>query len=179
MDEAQPPADDGAPRDPLRAARERVVREHMDSEERGDFDATVATFGRPRYEVTPTGEAFDGAATVRAFLAETGAAFPGFRFELHAMHHADDAVIVEATFHGTHRGAWRGLPATGRAVAYRMANVFVFEGDRLVCERLHFDRLAILQQLGIARDPTTMSGRIGVFFNHPLTTLRAFLGRVT
>ncbi len=51
---------------------------------------------------------------MRAFLAETGAAFPGFRIELHAMHHADDAVIVEATFRGTHRGAWRGLPATGR-----------------------------------------------------------------
>lgn len=153
------------------------MREHMASEERGDFDATVATFERPRYEVTPTGEAFDGAAAVHAFLAETGTAFPGFRFELHAMHHADEAVIVETTFRGTHRGTWRGLPPTGRSVAYRMANVFVFEEDRLVCERLHFDRLAILQQLGIARDPTTPSGRLGVFLNHPITTLRAFLRR--
>ena len=167
------------PTSALRAARERVVREHIASEERGDFDATVATFHRPRYEVTPTGETFDGAAAVRAFLDESGRAFPGFTFETHAMHHADDAVIVETTFHGTHRGPWRGLPATGREVAYRMANVFVFEDDRLVCERLHFDRLTILQQLGIARDPTTLAGRVGVFFNHPITTLRAFLGALT
>lgn len=39
---------------------------------------------------------------------------------LHVLHHADDAMLVEIDFVGTQEGAWRGLPATGRLVRYRM-----------------------------------------------------------
>jgi steroid delta-isomerase-like uncharacterized protein len=147
----------------------------MRSEGAKDFTATVATFSRPRYEVVATGEEHDGARAVSDFLAESGRAFPDFRFENTTLHHADDAVVVEVDFVGTHLGAWRGLPATGRAVRYRMCNVFVFEEDRLVCERLHFDLLTILRQIGIARDPTSLAGRVATFANHPITVGRALL----
>ena len=54
----------------LRQRREAIVREHMESENRHDFDATIATFAHPRYEMIPTGEVYDGeercAATTRA-----------------------------------------------------------------------------------------------------------------
>jgi hypothetical protein len=40
----------------LRARREAVVREHMQSENVHDFDTTIATFGHPRYELV----VFDG-----------------------------------------------------------------------------------------------------------------------
>ena len=52
----------------LAAARTEVVREHMDSENRGDFDATLATFSHPRYELIGTGEVFDGADEVRGYF---------------------------------------------------------------------------------------------------------------
>jgi steroid delta-isomerase-like uncharacterized protein len=159
----------------LRNRREGIVREHMESEARKDFAATLRTFTRPRYEVVATGETHDGAQAVTAFLEESGTAFPDFRFETLHLHHADDAVIVEVVFHGTHEGAWRGLPPTGRRVSYTMCNVFVFEDDRLVCERLHFDLMTILRQVGIARDPTTLSGRVATFANHPLVVGRAFV----
>jgi predicted ester cyclase len=162
------------PDDKTRAAREAIVREHMASEERGDFAATVKTFHRPRYEVAPTLETHDGEEAVRAFLEETGVAFPGFRFSETVVHHADDAIIVETTFEGRHDGMWRGLPPTGRDVSYRMSNTFVFEGDKLVCERLYFDILTILRQIGIARDPTSLGGRITTFANHPVAVSRAF-----
>jgi hypothetical protein len=44
----------------LRERREAVVREHMESENRHEFDATMATFGHPRYEIVPTGDVYDG-----------------------------------------------------------------------------------------------------------------------
>jgi steroid delta-isomerase-like uncharacterized protein len=160
--------------DSLRKRREAVVLEHMAAEERKDFDATVATFARPRYEVIATGEVHDGAGDVGAFLRESGLAFPDFRFETHAVRHLDDAVFVEVDFIGTHEGGWRGLPATGRRVRYRMGNVFEFEGDGLVTERLYFDLLTILRQLGIARDPTSLAGRLTTFANHPITIASAF-----
>ena len=166
---------DHRPPDDRRAKREAVVREHVDSENRHDFVATVATFDKPRYEVMPTGESHDGPTSVEAFLNETYAAFPDMTLITHAMHHTDAGVIVEAEFTGTHRGAWRGLPATGRRVSYRMCNVFLFEEDRLVTERLYFDMVGILRQLGIASDPTSLRGRLEVAITHPITIAKAFL----
>jgi hypothetical protein len=44
----------------LRERREALVREHMESENRHDFDATLATFQHPRYELIATGDVYDG-----------------------------------------------------------------------------------------------------------------------
>jgi steroid delta-isomerase-like uncharacterized protein len=159
----------------LRARREAVVREHMDSENRHEFDATMATFGHPRYEIVPTGDVYDGEEEVARYFAETRAAFPDQRNELIAMHHADDSVIVEFDLLGTHLGNYRGLPATGRAFRCRMIAVFEFADDRIVCERPYFDSATILRQLGIAHDPLSLAGRVATVLNHPVTIGRALL----
>jgi steroid delta-isomerase-like uncharacterized protein len=159
----------------LMEKRAAVVRAHVDSENRHAYGETVKTFAHPRYEVVATGDVYEGDAAVEGFLRESGVAFPDFRIEERALHHADDAVICEVEFVGTHLGAWRGLPPTGRTIRYRMCNVFVFEGDRLVCERLYFDLMTVLRQVGIARDPTTLGGRIATVLNHPLVTAGAAL----
>jgi predicted ester cyclase len=104
----------------LRARREAVVREHMASENAYDFDTTIATFGHPRYELVATGDVYDGEDAVRAYFAESRRAFPDQRNELVALHHADDAVIVEFDVLGTHLGPLRALPPTGRAFRCRM-----------------------------------------------------------
>jgi hypothetical protein len=91
----------------LRARREAVVREHMESENAHDFDTTIATFGHPRYELVATGDVYDGEDAVRGYFAETRRAFPDQRNELVALHHADDAVIVEFDVLGTHLGPLR------------------------------------------------------------------------
>jgi steroid delta-isomerase-like uncharacterized protein len=131
----------------LRARREALVREHMESENRHDFDATIATFAHPRYELIATGETFDGEAQVREYFAQSRTAFPDQRNELIALHHADDAVIVEFYLLGTHRGRLRELEPTGREIRARMVSLFLFEDDRLVCERAYFDQATILAQL--------------------------------
>ncbi len=150
------------------------MREHMASEDEHRFEDTLKTFSHPRYEVVPTGEVIDGEDALRAFYDESHRAFPDFHFENTNLRHLDDAVVVETDFVGTHRGPWRGLPATGRSVRYRMCNIFEFQGEDLVCERLHFDLLTVLKQIGIARDPTTLAGRLMTFMNHPLVVTGAF-----
>jgi steroid delta-isomerase-like uncharacterized protein len=153
----------------LRARREAIVREHMESENAYDFDTTIATFGHPRYELVATGDVYDGEEAVRGYFAETRRAFPDQRNELVALHHADDAVIVEFDLLGTHDGSFRGLPPTGRSFRCRMVAIFEFEDEGLVCERVYFDSATILRQLGIAHDPLTLRGRVATLFNHPLT----------
>jgi steroid delta-isomerase-like uncharacterized protein len=153
----------------VRRKRDKIVREHMESENVHDFDTTLDTFGHPRYELIPNGEIIDGPKAVMHYYRETRAAFPDQRNEVIALHHADDAVIVEFTLRGTHRGAYRGLPATGKAFSCQMTAFFLFEGESLVCERVYFDSATILRQLGIAHDPLTLKGRLATVVNHPVT----------
>ena len=135
----------------LRDRREAVVLEHMDSENRHEYDATIATFGHPRYEIVPTGDVYDGEEEVRRYFAESRAAFPDQRNELVKLHHADDAVIVEFDLLGTHQGELRGIPPTGKAFTCRTLAIFEFEPgtEAIVCERVYFDVLTIMAQLGV------------------------------
>jgi steroid delta-isomerase-like uncharacterized protein len=157
----------------VRGKREATVREHMESENRHDFDTTMGTFHHPRYEIIATGDVHDGEGEVARYFEETRAAFPDQRNELIALHHADDAVVAEFDLKGTHLGSFRGLPATGRDFTCRMVALFLFEEDRLVGERVYFDSATILRQLGIAHDPLTLWGRLATVANHPLTIGRA------
>jgi steroid delta-isomerase-like uncharacterized protein len=133
----------------LRETRERIVREHMESENRHEFDVTMGTFAHPRYEIVPTGEVYDGAEEVDRYYSESRAAFPDQRNELIAMYHADDAVLVEFWLKGTHEGEFRGIPPTHKAFTCRCLAIFAFEGEGLVCERVYFDTATILRQLGL------------------------------
>jgi steroid delta-isomerase-like uncharacterized protein len=159
-----------------RDRREAIVREHMTSENEHRFEDTLATFTHPRYELVATGQVFDGADEVRRYYATSRAAFPDQRNEVHAIHHADDAVIVEFDLLGTNTGELNGRPPTGRAFRTRMAAVFTFDPDRsdgdpdrsdgdpggsdgdpdrsdgnngggIVCERVYYDTNSILRQL--------------------------------
>ena len=163
----------------LRDRREAIVREHMESENRHEFDVTLGTFGHPRYEIIATGDVYDGPDEVMRYFAETRTAFPDQRNELIALHHADDAVIAEFNLLGTHLGSLRGLPPTGRPFTCRMLAIFEFEseGDGIVCERVYFDTATIQRQLGIAHDPLTLRGRLATLVNHSVTIGGAFLRR--
>ena len=125
------------------------MREHMESENRREFDVTLRTFAHPRYELIATGEVYDGEEAVRSYYAASRAAFPDQRNEVRTLHHADNAVVVEFDLMGTHRGPLRGIPPSGREFTCRMVALFRFEGDRIVCERVYFDSATILGQLGI------------------------------
>lgn len=131
----------------LRQRREATVHRHIDAENRGDIDAMIASFHRPRYDVVPMGAVSEGEAAVRELVSGLVSAFGDFSFQPSAMHHAERAVIVEARMTGTHRAAWAGLPPKGGRMDLRVACVFDFEDDRLVNETVYFDFAALQRQL--------------------------------
>lgn len=161
----------------LRAKRDATCLGHMASENAHAFDDAIGFFAHPRYEIVPTGEVYDG-VEVHTLMRENDVAFPDFHFEVERMHHADDAVVVEGTFRGTHEGTWRGLPATGRKVEFPMLVVFRFEGEAMLGERIFFDLGTALRQLGVARDINSTTGRIATVVNHPVTIGRALVRKV-
>ncbi len=60
----------------MREKREAIVVEHMESENRHEFDVTMQTFDHPRYELIATGDVHDGEREVAAYFEETRTAFP-------------------------------------------------------------------------------------------------------
>ena len=138
-----------APTAASRKKREEIVREHMESENRHEFDVTLGTFDHPRYEIMATGEVYDGPEEVARYFTTSRAAFPDQRNENAVFHHADDAVIVEFDLLGSHEGELRGIPPTGKSFRCRMVALFLFEngGDRITCERIYFDQATIAEQL--------------------------------
>ncbi len=157
----------------IRERRETVVREHVEAERRKDIDATIATFEHPRYEIVPTGDVHDGADAVRAMHEYLAAAFPDMQLEEGELRHCDDAVVAEGWITATHGGSFLGLPPTGRALRYRVLALFLFDEDRLVGERVYFDRLEILRGLGFASDPGTLRAGLELLVTHPLRLIRA------
>ena len=149
----------------LQQARQAVLDAHSAAETAHDLDGVIATFHHPRYEIVPTGEVFDGEEAVRGYH---GAKFAG------VPDHGEDGVAEEAWVSGTHLGTYNGLPATGRFLRLRVCGVFVFEEDRLVCERVYYDLLTVLRALGVARDPDSVAGQATMLLNHPLHLARTF-----
>lgn len=135
-------------REHLRARREQIVDAHIHAETAThDIGAALATFRHPRYEVPAFDAIADGAEAVEGLLGQLLGAFPDFWLQRIATHHADDAVIVECKFGGTHKGEWASIAPTGKPMAVQAACVFVFDEADLVCEKVYFDHGTVLRQL--------------------------------
>ncbi|QFZ17103.1 ester cyclase [Saccharothrix syringae] len=125
----------------LRALREAIVLEHLESENEHEFDTAVGAFDHPRCEIVSTGQVFDGRDEFTGYYARVRSAFPDRRSRLVELHHADDAVIVELELEGTHLGSLGGEEPTGRSVRVRTTAFFVFDGARLVGKRVYGDQV--------------------------------------
>lgn len=139
----------------LAERRLKTVRDHMALECVSDWDAVIATFEHPRYEMYGTGAVFDGEAAVRGYFAASRTPFPDQSNEIIALAHADNTVHVEFYLMGTHLGPLR-LPsgtveATGKAFKVRMAATFEFltDSDKIICERPYFDQGAVIKALDL------------------------------
>ena len=70
--------------------------------------------------------------------------------------------------------AWRGLPPTGRHLEFPLCAIFTFDAnDRMLGERIYYDRATVLRQLGVLSEPTTLGGRLGMLLLHPATVVGA------
>jgi steroid delta-isomerase-like uncharacterized protein len=157
------------------SARVALVEEHIRCENEHDLEGVLRTFGdSARYDDEPWDEHHKGRDGVRTFYGQLMRALPDLVIDVQRRHVTGDAILVEVVIRGTHLGAWRGLPATGRRIEFPLCGVYTFDaGDRLAGERIYYDRGTVLRQLGVFHEPQTMVGQIFTFATHPLTIVRA------
>ena len=139
----------------LAERRIKTVRDHMALECAHDWDAVIATFEHPRYEMYGGGAVFDGEDAVRRYFALSRTPFPDQGNEIIAIAHNGDTVLVEFWLTGTHTGPLRlgdrVVAPTGKSFRIRMAAAFEFApgGDKIICERPYFDTNAVPRALGL------------------------------
>ena len=105
----------------------------------------------------PGGVRGDGKAACVDFFGSWLGAFPDAHVEVHAVHVLGDVVVEQGTFTGTHDGVLHGplgdVPPTGRAVRIDYVQVLRFRDGKHVAFNLMFDRLLLLEQLGLLAAP--------------------------
>ena len=164
-------------RDDRIKVRLQLVEEHVRLENLHDLDGILATFGPgARYEDEPWNDHRIGHDEVHLYYKDLLGASADFQIEIKNRYTTDDAVILEVTISGTHTGAWRGLPPTGKSISFPLCGIFTFDQeDKLLGEKIYYDRATVFRQLGVFREPTTIVARFLTAINHPLTITRAFI----
>jgi steroid delta-isomerase-like uncharacterized protein len=160
-----------------RSARIAIVEQHVRMENEHNLDAVLDTFGdTARYDDEPWDQHYEGRNGVRLFYEQIMKALPDLAIDVRRRHVTDDAILLEVIIRGTHLGAWRGLPPTGRRVEFPLCGVYTFDpNNRLAGERIYYDRGTVLRQLGVFYEPQSALGQLSILATHPLTLARALL----
>ncbi len=108
----------------------------------------------------PGGVRGEGKAACVGFFEGWFAAFPDAHVEVKACHFAGDVAVEEGTFTGTQSGILHSptgdIPPTGRSVAVEYIHVLRFRNGKHVSFNLMFDRMRMLEQLGLMPAPAPM-----------------------
>jgi ketosteroid isomerase-like protein len=107
----------------------------------------------------PGGMRGEGKAACVEFFGGWLGAFPDAHVEVHGLHLVDDVAVEEGTFTGTQEGVLHGrmgdVPPTGRSVRVEYIQVLRFHDGKHVSFNLMFDRLEMLDQLGLIPAPAS------------------------
>jgi steroid delta-isomerase-like uncharacterized protein len=153
-----------------------LVEEHVRRENAHDLSGIMATFGLgAQYDDEPWGEHHTGRDAVRRYYEDLLISLPDLRIDVTHCLATEEGVALEVRISGTHLGCWRGLPATGRPIAFALCGIFSFDEEgKLAGERIYYDRASVLRQVGLYHDPQTFLGRLETLLAHPVTITRAY-----
>lgn len=103
-------------------------------------DAVFHVPGRP--------EPMKGPAGYLAIIGMMRSGFPDIQWTLEETIAEDDRVAARFMMRGTHRGAFFGVPPTGKKIEVQAMNFYRLVGGQFVEERGQPDIFGLLQQIG-------------------------------
>lgn len=122
-----------------------------------DLDGFASVLADDVVFKAPGGMRGQGKPACVEFYGAWMSAYPDAHVEVHDVHFIDDLAIEEGTFSGTHNGVLHtptgDIPPTGRAVSVEYIQVLRFRDGKHVSFNLAFDRLQMLEQLGLVPAP--------------------------
>ncbi len=136
----------------LERARERRIDQHLDAENRHSMELVTIDFSEDgSCDDSSTGEHCEGRDGIRQFYRELYHAAPDLQLEVVDRNSSGDRVTLDCMLHGTHKGEWNGIPATGTSfhVPAQVTYEFCKGSDVLRHETLSYDRQRLLEQFGV------------------------------
>ena len=122
-----------------------------------DIDGFAAVLADDVVFRAPGGTSGQGKESCAQFFAGWFGAFPDAHVQVHDFHIAGDIAVEEGTFTGTHHGTLPSpagdLEPTGRRVAVDYIHVLRYRDGKHASFNLMFDRLLMLEQLGLIPAP--------------------------
>ena len=123
-----------------------------------DAEAFADCYAEDATIVAPGGVQLRGRDGAKQFFAIWSEGVPDNQITITHEYVCGSVVVQEAVFSGTHTGALMApngelIPATGRSLSAPYVDVFEIEGDRITSDRLYFDQLELLTQLGLMQAP--------------------------
>lgn len=91
--------------------------------------------------------------STKQFISMLFAAFPDLTYTLDQEIAEGDMVVNYQTAHGTMKGSFLGMPATGKSATWKEVHIVRFANGKIVEHWAVADQLGMLQQLGLVPMP--------------------------
>ena len=90
---------------------------------------------------------------VKQLTATLRSAFPDLQATIDDIVAEGDKVVIRQTWSGTHKGAFMGVPPTGRRVSIGVIDIIRVDGGKFVEHWGQMDSMSMMQQLGAIPAP--------------------------
>jgi steroid delta-isomerase-like uncharacterized protein len=94
-----------------------------------------------------------GIEGVKQTIAMYLTTFPDHQVTVEDMIAEGDKVVARLTVHGTHQGAFLGIPPTGKHWTFTAIDIIRIAGGKIVEHWNNYDALGLMHQLGVVPAP--------------------------
>jgi len=129
-----------------RVVVERFVEEMINQ---GRFEVADEIVALDFVELDPLPGQKQGREGLKEVIAMMRAAFPDIHWVTEETVEQGEKVVSRFTWTGTHRGAFLGIPATGKSVSVKGVVIDRVVGGKMTDSRILMDSLGLMYQLGV------------------------------
>jgi steroid delta-isomerase-like uncharacterized protein len=131
------------------AAKAVVRRNTEEVQGGGNFAVFDQLFADDFIDHTPQPNSGTDKNSVRTLYQRLRAAFPDFHADIHWQTCDGELVTTYKTYHGTHTGAFLGVPPTGRKIQFETVDVMRVHQGKITEHWGVANLFSLMQQLGV------------------------------
>ncbi len=135
----------------------QLVEQHYRNVSEGHIERDRDVISDDIIHTSATAGTVTGIEAFLAFVTAFKQAFPDLHWEMREFIEGSNTVVAEGVFIGTNTGTIVGprgpIPATGRRVELPFCDIWRVRNGRIVENRIYYDQVTFLDQLGLMTSP--------------------------
>ena len=130
-----------------------IVRRYVDEVLNKGDESSARSLLSPDFVFHMPDKDLRGLEMFKQYMESSHSGMPDSHFAIEDIIAEKDKVVFCWTLTGTHTGEFMGIPATNKKVSNSGASVIRISGGKIVEIWPYWDRLSLMQQLGVAPSP--------------------------